>query len=277
MSPSELSTRPDEPSESERRLVRYLLGALPEEEQEALEQRYFTEPVLLAELEAAADELIQEYLSGALAGEDRIRFESHFLASPRQQERLRFMQALLTGLARPSRETGTVRTVPWRARSAVWAAAAVLTISTASAVLFRWSPAPASRRGTPPARTAAVSPTPLAGPKPLPDPIVRLLRGARVADVVVPDSAGAVRFEVAVDGRHWSYDARLQDRAGATVWRRETLEPARERASIVFSVPAAILATGAYVLSVEAEALRDLNAPSTGPVLECQLHVRRTR
>src|SRR5688572_309647 len=49
-------------SSNERRLVDYLLGALPPEEHESLELRYFSDAALHEELEATADDLIHSYL-----------------------------------------------------------------------------------------------------------------------------------------------------------------------------------------------------------------------
>ena len=45
---------------------RYVLGSLSEEGQEAFELRYFGDPALLEEVQSLRDELLDEYLSGAL-------------------------------------------------------------------------------------------------------------------------------------------------------------------------------------------------------------------
>lgn len=63
-------------------LTRYLLGRLPEAEQDRLEEEYFcNNEVFLAVLDAK-DQLISQYLLGKLTAEDRKQFEGHFLMLP---------------------------------------------------------------------------------------------------------------------------------------------------------------------------------------------------
>jgi hypothetical protein len=79
-------------------ITRYLLGNLEEEEQDRIEQRYFTDPELLALVEATEDDLIDAYVRGELSAADRARFESHFLRSRRRRERVKTAEALLAQL-----------------------------------------------------------------------------------------------------------------------------------------------------------------------------------
>jgi hypothetical protein len=67
---------------------RYLLGQLGEPDGQAIEDRILGGAPLFATLEEAEDDLIEDYLEGALAEDDRARFEGHFLASPRRQQSL---------------------------------------------------------------------------------------------------------------------------------------------------------------------------------------------
>lgn len=72
----------------------YLLGALPEREQQQLEQKYMVDDTEFEELLAAEDDLLDAYVRGELSSTQRKQFETHFLVSPRRQKRLEFARAL---------------------------------------------------------------------------------------------------------------------------------------------------------------------------------------
>jgi hypothetical protein len=73
---------------------RYLLGWLGQEEQETLEKRLLTDDEYFEELLMAEDELVDDYISGALSESERERFEQHFLAAAERQQKLGFARAL---------------------------------------------------------------------------------------------------------------------------------------------------------------------------------------
>lgn len=76
-------------------LARYLLGdALPEAEQAAIEERYFTDDLYFDHLLAIEDELIDRHLHGALSGSETAQFEKHFLASNRRREKWEAQRAI---------------------------------------------------------------------------------------------------------------------------------------------------------------------------------------
>ena len=79
---------------SEDRLIEYLLGLMPEEEQIELEDVYLHDDVLNEEIQAAERELMDRYLEGSLPRVERERFERFFLCTPARKERLRFARAL---------------------------------------------------------------------------------------------------------------------------------------------------------------------------------------
>ena len=60
-------------------LARYLLGYLSEEEQTAVEARYFVDDGFFEQLVAAEKELIGSYLRGDLSLEDHDRFQRRYL------------------------------------------------------------------------------------------------------------------------------------------------------------------------------------------------------
>ncbi|MGH9844220.1 MAG: hypothetical protein ACREEM_36310 [Blastocatellia bacterium] len=74
---------------------RYLLGLLPEPEQAALEERFFEDGEILGEMRAVEQDLVDAYVRGRLAPEERSDFESHYLSMPRHAERVAFARDLL--------------------------------------------------------------------------------------------------------------------------------------------------------------------------------------
>lgn len=75
-------------------LRKYLLGELPESEQQALEERLMTETELFALIPVIEDELIDDYLGGLLSSDERGRFESFFVSTPERRRKLSFAMAL---------------------------------------------------------------------------------------------------------------------------------------------------------------------------------------
>ncbi|MDQ3744363.1 MAG: hypothetical protein M3444_08270 [Acidobacteriota bacterium] len=81
-------------SENENELRQYLLGDLTEEARQRVEQRLLTEPDFLEELLAGEEELIDEYVGDELSGDERLKFERHFLCTTERRQQLRFARAL---------------------------------------------------------------------------------------------------------------------------------------------------------------------------------------
>jgi hypothetical protein len=75
-------------------MKRYLLGDLAGDEQQQLEERLMTSDEFLEQLLIAEEELIDEYLRGALAAREEMRFHDHFLCTPERQQKLKFARAL---------------------------------------------------------------------------------------------------------------------------------------------------------------------------------------
>ena len=78
---------------NEDRLVRYLLGLMPEKERTELEDVYLLDDDLNQEIQAAERDLIDRYLDGSLSEIERKRFETFFLSSPGRVEKFRFAKA----------------------------------------------------------------------------------------------------------------------------------------------------------------------------------------
>jgi hypothetical protein len=98
-------------------LTRYLLGALPAEEAERLDQLSIVDEELAARLSAVEYDLVDAYVRGEARGEDLARFESFYLSSAKRREKVQFARALLerAGGAATARAT-VVRTVVSPAR-----------------------------------------------------------------------------------------------------------------------------------------------------------------
>lgn len=115
-------------------LVRHVLGALPEEQAQRVEEAAMVDDEVAARLQRVEDDLVDAYARGALEGERLARFESFYLASPRRRDRVEFAKrfvaavdatptpaALPPAIAAPER----ARWVPW-----MLAAAAALLLAT---------------------------------------------------------------------------------------------------------------------------------------------------
>lgn len=84
----------DRPFEEDR-LLRYLLGdALPDIEQNEIEERYFTDDSYFERILAVEDDLIDSHVQGRLSDAEKARFEKHFLASSRRREKWEAQRAI---------------------------------------------------------------------------------------------------------------------------------------------------------------------------------------
>ena len=118
-------------------LRQYLLGELADEPSAAIEGDYFAHPDTFDRVWAAENDLIDAYLDGRLSGQERDRFERHYLASPGHRHRVAVARQLRSAAssARPfeaerersSRWTSAVRGLqPWRPAWMAFVAAIVV-------------------------------------------------------------------------------------------------------------------------------------------------------
>jgi anti-sigma-K factor RskA len=73
---------------------KYLLGFLPEDESNAIEEKLFSEESFLALIEQVEDEIIDEYLEDSLSAADKQAVEDHFMEPAERREKLRFAGTL---------------------------------------------------------------------------------------------------------------------------------------------------------------------------------------
>ena len=76
--------------------TRYLFGELTEQEQAALEGRYFRDPQVFNEVLKVESELVDAYARDQLSAEMRERFENSYLKHPARRQRVEFARALTT-------------------------------------------------------------------------------------------------------------------------------------------------------------------------------------
>jgi hypothetical protein len=82
------------------RLVRYLLGLVPEEEAVWLDEASIADDAVAAALGCVENDLVDAYLTGTLDGPTRARFEAYYLRSPRRRERVHRAAGFLAGVDR---------------------------------------------------------------------------------------------------------------------------------------------------------------------------------
>jgi len=102
---------------SDKLIVRYLLGELPEEQQIEIEDRAFQDKEYLAAITAVENDLIDEYVREELSETERRKFEARFLASAERRKRVEFAKALAKVTAKeavPKRAEVTPAASSWR-------------------------------------------------------------------------------------------------------------------------------------------------------------------
>lgn len=87
--------------------TRYLLGELSEQEQAALEERYFSDPQVFNQVVQVESELVDAYARGQLSTDMRERFEQFYLTHPARRQRAEFAKALTTRI--DERESAVTR------------------------------------------------------------------------------------------------------------------------------------------------------------------------
>jgi hypothetical protein len=75
-------------------LLRYLLGSLPEEEAERLDELSIGDDAFAWRLSAVENDLVDAYVRGELSGGDLAEFKKRYLSSPRRLQKLEFAEAL---------------------------------------------------------------------------------------------------------------------------------------------------------------------------------------
>jgi hypothetical protein len=104
--------------QSDRVLVQYLLGSLPAEETERLDELSVTDDDFATRLSVAENDLVDAYVRGELPADAAERFRSTYPLSPRRREKLRFAESLLSYQKREAAATTTAQSAIQRKATA---------------------------------------------------------------------------------------------------------------------------------------------------------------
>jgi CHAT domain-containing protein len=130
----------------ERSIRKYLLGELEEgAARRQIEERLMLDADFFGELEAAEDELIDDYLGGALSAREGEDFRRHFLSTPERQEKLIFAGTFKKYLSKTTggalgQSGGGAKRRPWLRWPALpaYATAGALALVVLAAGLVAW-------------------------------------------------------------------------------------------------------------------------------------------
>ncbi len=277
---------PPTPPISDDHLVGYLLGALPSDEAERLDERTFVDDELAERLRVVEDDLVDSYAAGTMTGERLQRFESFYLASPRRRRKAALAKGLQGAIERSRSEA---RPVPNAAPEAArhiggvlrWPLAVAAALVVAIGLLLLQNVAlrrelrdNARQVAVADQRATAASQQLEAGQKaagaakqaladaratqPLAAVALVLLPQTRgvtsVPIIAVPPTAASVPLTLALEAAGGpSYEVALRDPAtNRTIWRSPSLAPQRVRQTpmVPVSLPAALLKTQHYTLDL---------------------------
>jgi hypothetical protein len=270
-----------EPGSDDREIARYLLGLLPDEETERLDEASIADDEFAARLRIAEADLVDSYVRGMLDADMVKRFESHYLASPRRKCQVRFAAGFLRAVDRsaadeaeaaeggtfaaasrtpaapsPAPQPGPMA-MPSRLAPRLMAVAAVLVV--ASGILIFRAVRPGDRSTITDSDMVASDRGPaqrelLHDPR---GPLVLMPQTRaveRVPALDIPAGADAAAFELRLDSNDFSrYEVRLVDPASnRVVWRSEPIAAASTNNAPVISVtvPVRVLRPQHYSLAV---------------------------
>ena len=234
------------------RIKSYLLGQIPEEAESQIETRLLTDREFYDEFSIIEDELVDQYLTGALSASDRESFESHFVSSSERQQKVRFARALKKRVSvaveepspaeEVSRESSepTKRVSTWRSLSifpfgkplvSYGLAAAVIIVMVGSALLLtRYLQSPGVN-----GKVLAI--------ELIPTPATR--GGSEVKQFIVTPDIESVRLQLdLLENEYQSYEALLRDSSLRTVTTAKNLKP-----QVIAGVPAVLVDVEADQLS----------------------------
>src|SRR5438477_7416987 len=84
-----------EPIRDDQSLIRYLLGSLPADQAERLDELSVADDDFAWRLRGAENDLVDAYVRNTLSGETLERFRSFYLSSPLRREKVKVAETLL--------------------------------------------------------------------------------------------------------------------------------------------------------------------------------------
>lgn len=235
-----------EPIRDDQILVRYLLGSLPEDQTERLDELSVADEDFVWRLRAAENDLVDAYVRNELSGEAMERFRSFYLASMPRREKVKFAETLLTLKQEPAPARSWF-TAPMAMPR--WGLGGALAATLLIAGILVYDNARLRDRVHQAEANFAVAPQERA-------PLVALVLtppvrgGGPTPSLAVPSGADRAAFVVKLEADDFSvYQAALKDAAGSrTLWRSGELKSSGAALSV--AVPASLLAAGDYILAL---------------------------
>jgi hypothetical protein len=238
---------------SEGLIRRYLLGLLEQQEQRQLEERLLSDNDYFEELLITEDELIDDYLEGALPEREREKFEHYFLVPPERQRKVSFAKSLkkyvtVAGVKEsPPSGAKSQRPIFWNrlipaslnmkqpALGLSLAALLIIFIGVSWLVVKNLSPQNRAGQGS---NAVAVALTP------------GLVRGAgEIKRVTIPPDVSTVQLQLGLArDEYQSYQAVVLTDEGGEIFVADKLKPvtAAGARAIAFDLPARLLSSGDY-------------------------------
>lgn len=242
------------------RIKGYLLGQMAEGDESQVEARLLTDREFYEELSIVEDELIDQYLAGALSVSDRQSFESHFVSSSERQQKIRFARALRKCVSLAADESQpspakdeflpepaeTTRLVSMPRSSSIFpfgrlplvsyatAAAILIVVGGSFLLLVRYWQSPAVN-----GRVLAI--------ELIPTPATR--DGGEVKQFALTPDIESVRLQLdLLENEYQSYEALLRDSSLRTVMTSNNLKPQVNNsfAAVLVDVKADLLSPGNY-------------------------------
>lgn len=245
------------------RIKSYLLGQIPEEAESQIETRLLTDKEFYEELSIVEDELIDQYLAGALSISDRESFESHFVLSSERQQKVRFARALKKRVSvtvderepNPAEDELSPESSETKGHDSTWrsssffpfgtplvsyALAAAILIAVVGASLWLTGYWQSSRVN---GRVLAI--------ELVPTPATR--DGSEVKQFTLTPDIGSVRLQLdLLENEYQSYEVLLRDSSLRTVMTTKDLKPQviGSVAAVIVDVKADLLSPGNYRINL---------------------------
>ena len=96
----------------EQLLIRYLLGEVPDEEAERLDESSITDTEFVLRLDAVENDLVDAYVKGELSADTLERFEKFYLSSPKKREKVDFARTFLRFAEKSARAAAKAAAAP---------------------------------------------------------------------------------------------------------------------------------------------------------------------
>lgn len=245
---------PDELTPDDQILVRYLVGSLPEDQTERLDELSVSDDDFVWRLRAAENELVDAYLRNQLSGDTLERFRSFYLASAHRREKVMFAEALLALAAQEPRQSRRWFAAPsmiprWGLASGIAAAALIGGVLLYENGRLRNQVQQADGKR---ASLMVNRGQPAAPPSPLVAMVLKppVRGGGPIPEVFVPPEAVGAAFALRLETDDFpAFTVTLKNAAGnEELWRSRELKSVSGAVSV--SVPANLLRAGDYVLQL---------------------------